>query len=65
MIATHRLIQRKAELIKRKAKVVQAVDKLTRHGTESYETIVGRPNTAAAIQRRINVVEKAMRDIVA
>ena len=65
MIAIHRLIPRKAALIRNKAKIVQAIEKLTQEGTESYETIVGRPNTAAAIQKRISVVEKAMRDALA
>lgn len=65
MIAISRLIERKTDLIKHKAKIVQVVGQLTKDGTPSYETIVGRPNTAAAIQRRINVVERAMRDVVA
>ena len=62
MIAINRLKERKARLVRHRAKIVQAMVRLTREDSESYEIIVGRPNTAAAIQSRINMVEKAMRD---
>ena len=65
MIAINRLIERKARLIRNRAKIAQAIARLTKEGSESYEIIVGRPNTAAAIQSRINMVEKAIRDAVA
>lgn len=61
MVAITRLIDKRELLIEKKANIVSKIRELTREGTKSYETIVGRPNTAAAIKARIDVVEKAMR----
>ena len=64
MIAVHRLLDQRADLIKKKSKIVDAIHAVTQEGTKTYEVIVGRPNTALAIRARIDLVEKAMRTAI-
>lgn len=65
MIAIDRLRSQKDKLIENRAAIINAIDGLTTEGSDSYATIVGRPNTANAIKARINVVEAAMREAIA
>jgi hypothetical protein len=64
MIAIDRLLEHKEALISKRANVIAEIGKLTASGTKSYEMIIGRPNTAAAIKARIDLVEKVMRDAI-
>jgi hypothetical protein len=64
MIAVHRLFDQRDLLLEKRKKIIQGIYLLTRENTESYEVVVGRPNTAMAIRKRIDLVEKALRDAI-
>lgn len=57
MIALSRHKDRRDDLIKSRSAIKEAIDKICLPTSEVYETIVGRPNTAAAIMKRISTVE--------
>ncbi len=57
MIALKRQMHRKDEILAAKEKIRAAIDKICLPTSEVYETIVGRPNTANAISKRISTVE--------
>jgi hypothetical protein len=59
MVAIDSLWNRRADLLKRRTAVVKRVDTLLARPT-SFAIIVGRPNTVAAIQKRISLLRKAM-----
>jgi len=59
MVAIDSLWDRRADLLKHKAAVVKSVDALLSRST-SFAIIVGRPNTVAAIQKRISLLRKAI-----
>jgi hypothetical protein len=63
MIACDRLWSESANLQKHKTQLRKKLDSLL--GSEkSYAVIVGRPNTAKAVLRRISLVEKAFRSVL-
>jgi hypothetical protein len=63
MIATDRLWSSKNKLKEKKATLRAALNKLLKNET-SYEIIVGRPNTAAAVRARIDLIEKSFRSAI-
>jgi uncharacterized protein YlaN (UPF0358 family) len=60
MIALHRLYGRRRDLVRKRRSIVSAIDAICMPDSPLYETIVGRPNTASAISRRIDAVEAAI-----
>jgi hypothetical protein len=60
MIATEALKGRMSELLARREHVASAVQQLAVPGSKTYDLIVGRANTAKAIQDRIAVVISTM-----
>ncbi len=60
MVATEALADRIADLTERSVRVRAAVHDLARPYSETYDLIVGRANTAAAIRERIDAVQLAM-----
>jgi len=59
IVAVDRLWKQKADLLKRKAQIEKALAALLKN-KDAYEVIVGRPNTAKAIEHRIALVESAL-----
>lgn len=64
MIATSRLIQHR-DAMKAKTKLIRtAITTLCDPDGDFYEVVVGRPNTADAIRKRISGVEAALREVI-
>jgi hypothetical protein len=59
MVALDTLWDERASILAKKTKVVQAVESLLSKRS-AYEVIVGRPNTANAVKKRINLLVKAI-----
>jgi hypothetical protein len=60
MVALFRLWDERERLVEKKADVAHRVEKLIAN-PESYEVIVGRPNTATAIKERLRILTEAVR----
>jgi hypothetical protein len=60
MIATERLLDSKATLVKNKAKVASAFTKMFAND-DQYEVITGKPNTADAVKKRLALIYKVMK----
>jgi len=60
MVAMELLADRIDDLVEYRADVRAAVHNLARPGSDTYDLIVGRANTAAAIKERIDAVHLAM-----
>jgi hypothetical protein len=60
MIATEALKGRMSELLAKREHVASTVQQLAVPGSSTYDLIVGRANTAKAIQDRIAVVKSTM-----
>jgi Protein of unknown function DUF262 len=59
MVAIDRLWLKKDDLIKNRAEIVKGLTKLL-NNKAAYEVIVGRPNTAKALEKRLELVTRAM-----
>ena len=59
MVAIFRLWDERERLVEKKADVVHRVEKLIGN-PESYEVIVGRPNTSTAIKERLRILTEAI-----
>lgn len=64
MVATEMLANRIPELVANRDKVRAAVHALAKPGSESYDLIVGRANTAGAIKDRIDAVRATMLEAI-
>jgi hypothetical protein len=60
MISLFRHLDKKAHILARKSEISKQILELCDPKSSSYELIVGRPNTADAIKKRIDVVEKVI-----
>ena len=59
MVAVDRLWEKREQLVKKKSLVTKGLSKLL--GNEAaYEVIVGRPNTAKAVGKRVDLIVRAM-----
>ncbi|MGE8143486.1 DUF262 domain-containing protein [Novosphingobium sp. NPDC080210] len=65
MVAIDQLIDRKQELLDQAPKIRESIQALASPGSEAYELIVGRANTASAILARINLVREAIASAIA
>ncbi|MDP3824874.1 MAG: DUF262 domain-containing protein [Burkholderiales bacterium] len=63
IVACDRLFTRKTDLRRKKAALAQALAKTTAK-QDNYELIVGRANTADAIRRRLDFVEKCFASVL-
>lgn len=59
MVAIDRVWEKRELLVKNRAKVVKSLSRLL-DDEAAYEVIVGRPNTAKAVARRVDLIVKAM-----
>jgi hypothetical protein len=59
MVALDRLWKKKDTLVAERSKVVRDVVRLF-HEPTAYEVLVGRPNTARAVQQRMDILMKAI-----
>lgn len=60
MVALDRLWEKKDHLLSQKDKVLYNVDRLLRN-QKAFEVIVGKPNTAAAVQQRMDMLVRAIK----
>jgi hypothetical protein len=60
MVALDRLWDKRDRLLARKAAVVASVEQLLKR-PKAFEVIVGRPNTAKAVQRRMDILTRAIK----
>lgn len=63
MVALDRLWDSRAELISEKARVANRVERLLKNEAK-FEIIVGNPNTAKAVQMRMDLLTKAMKSAI-
>jgi hypothetical protein len=63
MVAVDRLWESRKQLLSSKAEVAQKVVSVLKNEA-AFEVIVGRPNTANAVQRRMDVLTKAIESAV-
>jgi hypothetical protein len=59
MVALDRLWGERNSLLASKGRVVKAVESLLSRES-AYEVIIGRPNTARAVRKRINLLAKTI-----
>jgi hypothetical protein len=60
MVAVDSLIAEKAELIRRRAQIVETLHKRLTN-KEVYEIVVGKPNTAGAVKARIKILTSTLK----
>lgn len=60
MVALDRLWKKKDHLLSNKDKVIANVERLLRN-EKAYEVIVGKPNTAKAVQKRMDLLVRAIK----
>ena len=60
MVALDRLWEKRDRLLGQKDKVLYNVDRLLRN-RRAFEVIVGKPNTAAAVQQRMDMLVRAIK----
>jgi hypothetical protein len=65
MIAIDQLIDRKQDILIQAPQIRESIQALTSAGSEAYELIVGRANTASAILARIDLVRDAIASAIA
>jgi hypothetical protein len=58
MVALDRLSIHQSKIVAAKAAVVQKVSRLLRNG-DAFEVIIGKPNTAKAVLKRMDLITKA------
>lgn len=63
MVALDRLWDSRAKLISAKTRVVEKVERLLRNEAK-FEIIVGKPNTARAVQERMDLLTKAIKSAI-
>jgi hypothetical protein len=63
MVAVDRLWDRRAALIRQKAQIQESLARLLKK-EDAYAVIVGRPNTAKAIEARIDLMERVLRKAI-
>jgi hypothetical protein len=59
MVALERLWPKRKDILASKAAVVKSVDRLFKDD-QAFEVIVGKPNTAKAVQKRLDLLTKAI-----
>jgi hypothetical protein len=59
MVALDRLWPKRKDILASKAAVVKSVDRLFKDD-QAFEVIVGKPNTAKAVQKRLDLLTKAI-----
>lgn len=64
MVALYRLHYKRNEIIAKKAEIVDAVLALASPGSQKYDLMVGRGNTAALIKERITLVQDTITSIL-
>ncbi len=64
MVAVDRLWENRRELVRRKAKIKMALCHLLQND-DAYEVVVGKPNTAKAIEERLRLVEDTFTEALA
>lgn len=65
MIALSRLMKQRVTLIDKREEIKAKIAGLTAEGTATYDMIVGRPNTADAIKKRIDAVQSVIEAAIA
>jgi hypothetical protein len=60
MVALDKLWEKRKDLLSSKAKIVSSLESLLKD-PEAFEVIVGRPNTANAVRKRMDILFKALK----
>lgn len=64
MIAIFNLSEHRVTLVEKRIEIRERILEMTDPGSQSYDLMVGRGNTAVSIKDRIDAVESALREIV-